>query len=190
MNQDPAASLATGVYPASIYAAPSGGIKDAAGNLAHQTFGRNPKAAAVIFAAVLVLLLVFIVVAVVYINKYRDCASGSKGSFLGTRQFGNLNTGGNNPIWQGQVGDAGWGGTMHSTYQNGQARVWGASAEGDHDKAITPVGVHTCGAPGAAAMDEAQTLMAAQAFDASNSGSAKAMSDDALVRVMNGGMGM
>jgi len=165
------------------------GAKNAVGSLAYHTFGRNPKATGVIMIAMMVVLLIFIILFIVYLNKYNDCHK-SKGKFLGTNPLGNLNTGSNNPLWQGQMGDAGWGGSMHSTYQPGQARVWGSSAEGGHALAVNPVSVRSCGTGlgggvSPAAVGEAQVLTAAQAFDAS--GSAKNMSDDALMRVMNGG---
>lgn len=166
------------------------GAKKAAGDLAYHTFGRNPKTTGVVFIAMVVMLLLFIILFVVYLNKYKDCEHGGKGSFLGVHPQGNLNTGSNNPIWQGQMGDAGWGGSMHSTHQPGQSRVWGASAEGGHAMAVSPVGVRSCGSGlgggvSPAAVGEAQALTAAQAFDPP--GSAKNMSDDALMRVMNGG---
>jgi len=166
------------------------GAKQAAGQLAYHTFGRNPKTTGVVFIALVIMLLLFIILFIAYLNKYKDCENGSKGKFHGTNPLGNLNTGGNNPMWQGQVGDAGWGGSMHSSHQPGQTRVWGASAEGGHAMAVAPVGVRSCGSGlgggvSPAAVGEAQALTAAQAFDPS--GSAKNMSDDALMRVMNGG---
>jgi hypothetical protein len=161
------------------------GAKKAAGDLAYHTFGRNPKATGVVFIAIVMMLLLFIILYIVYLNKYKDCERGGKGSF-----HGNLNTGGNNPMWHKQMGDAGWGGTMHSSYQPGQSRVWGSSAEGSHEMAVAPLGVRSCGrglggGVSPAAVDEAQALAAAQAFEPS--GSAKNMSDDSLMRVMNGG---
>jgi hypothetical protein len=162
------------------------GAKKAAGDLAYHTFGRNPKTTGVVFISMVVMLLLFIILFIVYLNKYKDCEHGGKGSFLGTSPLGNLNTGGNNPMWHKQMGDAGWGGSMHSTYQPGQSRVWGASAEGGHTMAVTPVRSRSCGGGvSPAAVGEAQALTAAQAFEPS--GSAKNMSDDALMRVMNGG---
>lgn len=168
------------------------GAKKAAGDLAHHAFGRNPKTTGVIFIAIVILLVLFIILFIVYLNKYKDCEHGGKGSFLGTSPQGNLNTGNNNPMWHKQMGDAGWGGSMHSSYQPGQSRVWGASAEGGHALAVAPVGVRSCGSGlgGAgvspAAVAEAQALTAAQAFEPASS--AKNMNDDALMRVMNGGV--
>lgn len=165
---------------------PSQNAKDAAGALAHHVIGKNPKTWGVIFIAMVIVLILFIVLFVVYLNKYRDCESGAKGSMVGTNPLGNLNTGSNNPLWQMQMGDAGWGGSMHSTYQLGQPRVWGASAEGGHDLAVVPRTVRSCKTPvSPAAVGEAQVLTAAQAFEPA--AQAKNMSDDALMRVMNGG---
>jgi hypothetical protein len=143
-----------------------------------------------IFIAMAVVLLIFIVLTVMYYNMYRECESGAKGSMLGTNPLGNLNTGSNNPLWQNQMGDAGWGGSMHSTYQPGQPRVWGASAEGGHTMAVVPRVVRHCRnglgkGISPAAVGEARVLTAAQAFEPA--ASAKNMSDDALMRVMNGG---
>jgi hypothetical protein len=169
----------------------SQGARAAAGTLAHQVIGRNPKTWAVIFIAMVVVLLIFVVLFIVYLNKYRDCEGAAKGSMLGTDPLGNLSTGGNNPMWQLQMGDAGWGGSMHSTYQKGQPRVWGASAVGGHEMAVVPRGSYNCrrGGIGPAAAGEAQALTAVQALDPNSGGSAKHMSDDALMRVMNGGSG-
>lgn len=167
------------------------GAKQAASALAYHTIGRNPKTTGVICIAMVVMLLLFIILFIVYLNKYKDCDKGSQGTFLGTSPLGNLNTGGNNPMWHKQMGDAGWGGSMHSSYQPGQSRIWGASAEDGHTMAVAPVGVRSCGSGlgggvSPAALGEAQALTAAQGFKPS--GTAKNMSDDALMRVMNGGV--
>jgi hypothetical protein len=166
------------------------GAKKAAGDFAYHTFGRNPKTTGVVIIAMVVMLLLFIILFVVYLNKYKDCEHGSQGSFHGTSPVGNLHTGGNNPMWHKQMGDAGWGGTLHSSHQPGESRVWSSSADGGHTMGVTPVGVTSCGSDlrgsvSPSAQGEAQALMAVGAFDPS--GSAKNMSDDALVRVMNGG---
>lgn len=175
------------------------GATAAAGQLAHHLIGRNPKTWAVIIIAMVVVLIIFMVLYFVTVSKLKDCESGAKGGMLGTNPLGNLNTGSNNPMWQNQMGDAGWGGSMHSTYQDGQSRVWGASAEGGHDMVVAPHAVKNCsgancvGAPrvpcavSPAAVGEAQALTAAQAFEPAAESSAKNMNDDALVRVMNGG---
>lgn len=169
------------------------GASQAASNLAYHMFGRNPAMTGVIFMAMLVVLLIFIVLFIVYRSKYEDCAQGGKNGFLGTSPYGNLNTGSNNPLWQLQMGDAGWGGSVHSTYQPGESRVYGASADGGHTMTAAPVLHRKCGTPvSPSAMGEAQALTAAQAFyEDPPSGGAPAhkksdMSDDALVRVMNG----
>lgn len=96
-------------------------------------------------------------------------------------RFSNLRTGSNNPLWWHGMGDAGWGGSMHSTYQDGQSRVYGVSAEGGNDLVAKTHPSQACGglsSPGAAAEARAQGVL---------SGSAKNMSDDQLVRVMSGG---
>lgn len=170
--------------------------RKAAGDLAYHAFGRNPKTSAIAFAAMTVLLLVFITMAVVYMNKYHDCHAKKGGEgFLGTTPLGNLSTGNNNPIWHKQMGDAGWGGSMHSSYQPGEARVYGGSAEGGHSMAVTPVGVRSCGGGlgggvSAAATGEAHALAAVQALDPLNktSSSAKHMDDEDLAHIMNGGV--
>jgi hypothetical protein len=155
------------------------GAKNAAGALAFHTFGRNPKATGVVMIAMVVLLLLFIILFIVYMGKYKDCENKDK-------FHGNLSTGGNNPMWHNQMGDAGWGGTMHSTYQPGESRVYSSSAEGGHTAAVTPGKTHSCGGVSSAAAGEAQALHAVQAIG--HTDSAKNMSDDALMRVMNGGM--
>ena len=163
------------------------GAQTAAGDLAYHLIGRNPKTSAAIFIGLIVVLIVFIILFVVYFNKYKDCESGLKGGMLGMNPLGNLNTGSNNPMWQNQMGDAGWGGSMHSTYQPGESRVWGSSAEGGHNMAVAPVGIQSCGrGVSPAAMGEAQALSAVQALDSRKS-SAKNMSDDDLIRGLNGG---
>ena len=113
------------------------GAKAAYGQLTHHVIGRNPKTWGVIVIAMIVLLLLFIVLWIVYLNKYKDCA-GKHDGFLGTDPLGNMNTGGNNPMWNLQSGPAGWGGPMHSTYPPGEGRVWGASAEGGNTMAVVP----------------------------------------------------
>jgi hypothetical protein len=94
-------------------------------------------------------------------------------------------------MWNKQMGDAGWGGSLHSTYQPGQARVWGASAEGGHTMAVAPIGVRNCGnglggGVSQAAIGEAQVLTAVQAVEPPPGATAKNMNDDTLVGVMNG----
>jgi hypothetical protein len=70
----------------------------------------------------------------------------------------NLVNGGNNPMWYYQRGDAGWGGPMQSTYQTGQSRVWGASAEGPDEPSVIPYPYQSCAAQSAFAGAEAQLL--------------------------------
>lgn len=173
------------------------GAQDAAGKLVYHVIGRNPKTWAWVIIAAVVLLVVLIIALVVTQSKLDDCNKAAKGGMLGTDPLGNLNTGSNNPMWYKQMGDAGWGGSMHSTYQHGQPRVWGASAEGGHDMALVPQGSDSCGgancslsarmpcAVSPAAVSEADALTAVQALDPSSS--AKSMSDDALMSIMNGG---
>ena len=152
------------------------GARVAASQFAHHIIGRNPKTCGILFIAMLVVLLIFIVLFVMYLSKYKDCMSGGKGNMLGTNPHGNLNTGSNNPLWHHQMGDAGWGGAVHSTYQDGQSRVLGASAEGDHDTTIVPHATHSC-----------HPAAVGGAYAVDHAGSAKHMSDDSLMRVMNGG---
>jgi hypothetical protein len=151
-------------------------------NLAYHAFAAKPNRTAFVFAAMGALILVLVILTVVYHTKYAECQGSAKGS------FSNLLTGGNNPQWHNQMGDAGWGGTLHSTYQPGQSRVYGASAAGGHNEVAVPTGVvRGCGGGvSSIAAEDAHGLVAAQAFDASTSGSAKNMSDDALMRVMKG----
>lgn len=156
--------------------------------------GRNPTKTAWAILMMVAVIIALTITIIVLAEKYKDCKKGE--GMLGTNPLGNLNTGSNNPLWHHQMGDAGWGGSMHSTYQQGQSRVWGASAEGGHDMAVVPQSVHGCGgvdcsvssapacAVGAAAVGEAHALLSAQAFEPAES--AKNMSDDALMLVMNG----
>jgi hypothetical protein len=163
--------------------------------MAYHVIGRNPRTWGIVIIALVVVLLILIIALIFNANRLRECRARQKGSMLGTNPLGNLNTGMNNPLWQYQLGEAGWGGPMHSTYQKGQSRVWGASAEGGHDMAVVPKAALHCNgadcppsvpcAVSPAAVGEAQALTAVQALDPS--GSAKNMSDDALMRVMSGG---
>ena len=161
------------------------GAKIAASNLAYHTFGRNPKTTGIVIIAMIILLLIFIILFIVYLNKFKYCESSSKGSFLGAHPLGNLNTGSNNPLWHNQMGDAGWGGSMHSTRQSGQPRVWGASAEGGHNMNMPSMMMRNYDHSDNASA-EAQALTAAQAFDSSSS-MMKNMNDETLMRMMNGG---
>ena len=164
------------------------GVRMAVGQLASHTIGRNPKMWGIIFIATALVLLIFIILTIMYYNKYRDCESskahGMHEGMRGTYPSGNLYTGNNNPLWHYQMGDAGWGGTLHTTHQKGQSRVWGVSADGDHQEAVVPRGHYSSSAAGSAALGEAHVLSAAQADP---SGTAKHMNDDDLLHVMNGG---
>lgn len=169
------------------------GAKTAAGDLVFHVIGRNPRTWSAVIIAMVVVIVVLVVTVVVYYNKLAECEKAAKGGFLGTSPLGNLNTGGNNPMWQSQMGDAGWGGSMHSSYQPGEARVYGASAEGGHALVVHPEASMSCGGGGfgaprasVAALSEAAALDAAGALPAA--GSAKDMDDDALMSVMNGGV--
>jgi hypothetical protein len=95
-------------------------------------------------------------------------------------KMSNLVSGGNNPNWHHGAQSAGWGGSMHSTTQPGESRAYGASAEGPHTPSARNVPTYSCGDQSPAAADEAVMLDALQA------GSAKDMSDEALMAVMSG----
>lgn len=147
-------------------------------SLASRTVGAHP----VTYGAVLVAFAAVIIILAIAIMVEKSGKTSKKGSFLGTSPYGNLNTGGNNPMWHHQMGDGGWGGPMHSTYQGGQSRVWGASAEGGHDGVVVPRAAPSCGGgAGPVALDEV-----ALGVTLAGAGSARGMSDDELTRVMNG----
>ncbi|GFR88171.1 hypothetical protein ElyMa_002510900 [Elysia marginata] len=162
-----------------VSVSPAQGAKKAASDFVYHTFGRNPKATGIVFIAMVIMLLIFVILFLVFMNKHKNCARGSKSPFYGLRPLGNLNTGSLNPTWQGQMGDAGWGGPMHSTHQPGQSRIRGASAEGDHVLAVAPVDDHAYEAHHPEDADDDET------FDRADS--VKNMSDEALMRLMNGG---
>lgn len=162
------------------------GLKAAYSKFAHQNFGQHPKRWAAIFLATVVVAIVLLILWLVYLKKYNDCEDALKGSMTGGPPS-NLLTGGNNPQWQNQMGNAGWGGSMQSTYQPGQARVWGASADGPHTMVEVPHLVQQCGAPvDRTAVGDANVLEDLQALDVGAT-TAKTMTDEALLRVMNGG---
>ena len=85
------------------------------------------------------------------------------------------------------MGDAGWGGPMHATHLPGDSRVHSASAEGLHVPAVATSSMLGCtaGDMSSAALQEANMLSAAQGHNVSSS-SAKTMSDESLVGIMNG----
>ena len=160
--------------------------------MAYRVVGRNPNTVGLVLMAMAVLIIVLIVVAIVQHTKYKTCESARKGTMLGTNPYGNLNTGGNNPLWQNQAGDAGWGGNMQSTYQDGESRVYGASAEAcnPHHVSVVPQLYQGCNASSypncgstSMATSEAQALVSAQAMAPAT---AATMSDNDLQRVMNG----
>ncbi len=155
-----------------------------------------------------VLLVAIVILVVMFSVCASKAAAKSKAQDAKDKMFsplGNLSTGNNNPLWQHQMGDAGWGGSMHSTRQPGEQRVWSASADGPHTMGVTNRGLtgssqthqdtllSGCGAVSASAQGEAATLPGAGALDLTGSpplslgGGEAVMSDDALVRVMNGG---
>jgi len=161
------------------------GARKAAGSFAYHVIGRNPKTWGFIILGLIAVLTIFIITTVVYVRKY-NAAVASDG-FVNHTASSNFYTGGNNPQWHHQMGDAGWGGSMHSTYQKGEPRVWGASADGGHDMSVTTESRKQCGAPWShAALGEVDSLIGVQALDPL-SVSAKKMSDDALIKIMNGG---
>ena len=82
--------------------------------------------------------------------------------------YGNAASGGNNPQWYfGNMGDAGWGGSMWSTNQPGQYRPWAASAGTDQDSpGMRATSGLPCNRPYTTeAMNEAKVLYEAQALD-------------------------
>ncbi len=171
-------------------------VKGSATDVANHIIGKNALAwgIAIIVMAVVILALLFMNLSAH--SKLAACESGTSKSSM-QNYGGNLAITGNSPQWQNQMGDAGWGGPMHSTYQTGEARVWGASAEGPDTDAVIPtfqmpwnagqVPAAWCGSPGSAAVGEAAVLSAAGGFDPASVSSAKNMDDSALVRIMNGG---
>lgn len=164
------------------------GAQVAAGQLAHHVIGRNPKIWGVVCIGMAVVIVILIIVIIVAVSKYRECHAAQE-NLVGS-PYSNLTTGSNNPQWQNQMGDAGWGGSLQSTYQPGQPRVWGASADGGHTMQAEPQQEPLSCAQGTsksnsyAAAGEARALEAAQAYDPNTHSS---VDDDALVRVLNGG---
>lgn len=129
-------------------------------------------------ALVLVLVIMIIVVAVLS-AKYGECSKKNE-------KMSNLATGSNNPLWHYQMGDAGWGGSMHSDYTTGDARVYSSSSEDlSHDVHVKPVyslhpdADHDLRPPSASAVEEARALQHLQAI-----GQSKVMSDDELAQLM------
>lgn len=160
---------------------PFQGATSAASDLAYHIVGRNPKTVGLVLIALIIVSVICLIGWIVCANKLAAGKSGMQGG-----PPSNLLTGGNNPQWQNQFGDAGWGGSMHSTYQPGQARVWGASAEGGHSMATVPQLSTSCnGKASPAAVGEAHALVAAQAAGG-HDGSAKNMDDSALESIMRG----
>lgn len=170
-------------------------------HLASVTIGKYPKAWGIVVISLVVILILLIILVVVYWNRYKECEMNHhhKATMLG-HPLGNLNTGSNNPMWHHQAGDAGWGGPLHTSYQHGESRVWGASAEdqGRHDHHVLvpqyssgcgddPMmhskGVHDPMRGIGHAAAEAHALMAAQAYEPATM---KHLNDDALMHVMNG----
>ena len=148
----------------------------------------HPGKVSIAIIVLSVLLLIFIITTVVYYDRANNSSSSSSSNNSNGNNFvgGNLVTGGNNPMWQGQMGDAGWGGSLHSSYRPGDSRVYSASAHSPtHVPAVVPrQSGSTCPAPACAvALDEAGAHAVLQGGPAL---SAKGMSDEALVGVMNG----
>ena len=146
------------------------------GQFAHGVVGKNPK----IVTAIIIVLLIILIIVIVLWQKYKKMYKALEKKVKSG--MSNLLTGGNNPQWQNQMGDAGWGGSMHSTHQPGESRVYGASAEGGHRIAMKPYLYQGCGAPSAYAGQEAQALVGVQALDHGNS--AKDMTDADLSAIM------
>lgn len=134
----------------------------------------RPETWAVVFIAMAVVLLIIIIQAL-----------RSREGFLGVSPLNNLTTGSNWPMWQYQRGDAGWGGSLHSTFQDGETRVWGASAEGGDSSSVVSAPSTSCGKGGCGLADgEMQAVMALNGGGVTAS---KDMSDDQLSSVLNGG---
>jgi hypothetical protein len=171
-----------------------------------RTIGKNHVMAGILIATLVTLIILMMFVFMYYCYKYKECMAAcdklkaakdkaAKAALVkeeaDKENMTNLNTGGNNPQWHNQMGDAGWGGTLHSSYQMGQPRVWSASAEGPHEMTTAPN--HATRDPNMAcpsdasrtANNEALALAAAGGLDLE--GTAKVMSDDELIKVMNGG---
>lgn len=107
-------------------------IKGTMDQLAHHTFGKNPRTAGMIFVAVLVLLLIFIILFVVYLYRYRECSQNQKDN------MSNYYTGGNMPLWAYGSQDAGHGGSMHRDVAADGSRAYSASHEGSHQMMLHP----------------------------------------------------
>ena len=118
------------------------------------------------------------------VQKFLSFISGSDG-------MSNAVTGGNNPQWQHQMGDAGWGGSLGSTYRMTDGRVYGASNSGwAHDPTESPKLMNVCGQLDPATFIETNTLVDLQAVDPKVPGelaASKALDDVSLMRIMSQG---
>ena len=156
----------------------------------------------------LLLLLVVLVVALMNHHLIKTKCPGSgllgKNHWMAGAPAGNLVTGGNNPYPFLQMGNAGWGGSLQSTYQAGDSRVFGgsnANYPGD-DITTVPTGYVNCKQKyDPTALGEARVLYEAQALDEamplrkldrggspSNLGyGARGLDDSSLMDIMGGG---
>jgi len=135
-------------------------------------------------------------------DQNAKCKKAQKGGWYATAAGGNMVTGGNNPQWYQQKGNAGFGGSMDSLYNLGQGRVWGASATGpDAITTLNSAYVNCDSGYAPDALGEARVLYEIQALDpainmtALDSGggphdlgiTAKGVDDNALMRLMQQG---
>jgi hypothetical protein len=161
------------------------GVRTAATQLAHSTIGRNPTVWGGVFIALVIVLIIFVVLFIVYRYRYKECDRGRKGGLL-NMPGGNLMTGGNNPLWHNQSGDAGWGGSMHTISSRGPQKpmVAEGKAKAPASSPLEALISRGCDSVDPEAIAEARDLVAAHAYEPVKS--AKNMSDEALIRVMNG----
>lgn len=135
-----------------------------------------------LIAAVIILI---IIVAWFMFDDGKDKFWGGYASV--TSPTSNLINGGNNPMWNMQRGDAGWGGSMHSTYQDGQQRIWGASAEGPNDFGVQNNPYQSCASQSYIGAEEAQAMGPRNGLGAVGYGAdPSALSDHALGQQMMG----
>jgi hypothetical protein len=147
-------------------------------------------------------LLVLLILTFVLWDKHNKSQKAQKGTWYATATGGNMVTGGNNPQWYQQKGNAGFGGSMDSLYNLGQGRVWGASAAGpDAITTLNSAYVNCDSGYAPDALGEARVLYEIQALDpainmtvldagggAHDLGvTAKGVDDNALMRLMQQG---
>lgn len=165
----------------------------------------HKKTASGVLITGLVVVALLVVMVAYFAMKAEKCGkNGFTDHWMMGAPAGNLVTGGNNPYPFLQMGDAGWGGPLHSTYQSGDSRVFGA-ANANHpgdDIVTAPVGYVNCKSHyDPTALGEARVLYESQALDEAmpfskmdqggspaNLGyTAKGLDDSALMQLMTQG---